>query len=160
MGNSAKRDTRRAYRAELARKALELRKAGANNDQIAKQLHLANRSVAWKLVQGALKQIVQEPAEEVLRLELSRLDAMLLGLWPKAKTGDGLAVDRVLRIMDRRSAYLGLDQPRALKVEMAREIEGFLARLKGALPDDVYERVLAVAAGLDGPPEAGANPEV
>jgi hypothetical protein len=159
MGNSAKRDARRLERAEMARKVLELRKAGAGFEQIAKQLDLANKSVSWKLFASAIKEVIREPAETVLQLELTRLDAMLLGMWSKAKTGDPQAVDRVLRIMERRSFYLGLDQPKALKVEMAREIEGFLARLKGALPDDVYERVLAVAAGLDSPPTARPDPE-
>ncbi len=112
MGNSAKRDARTAERAEQQRKALELRKAGANHDQIAQQLKVANRSVAWKLVQDAIHEIIREPAEEVLQLELARLDAMLLGVWTKAKGGDSHAIDRALRIMDRRAAYLGLDAPK------------------------------------------------
>lgn len=95
----------------MQRKALELRKAGATHDQIAEQLGVANRSVAWKLVRSAIVEIVREPAEEVLQIELARLDAMLLGCWTKAKSGDPHAIDRALRIMDRRAKYLGLDAP-------------------------------------------------
>lgn len=157
MGNSAKRDARKADRAELARKALELRKAGANHDQIADQLKLANRSVSWKLVRSALRDVIREPANAVLQLELARLDALLLGCWQKAKAGDPHAIDRALRIMDRRSSYLGLDQPKGLKVEMARELESFLNKVRGAVGDDVYERLLAIAAGVDGPAEAGRD---
>lgn len=158
MGNSAPRDVRKAERAELKRKALELRKAGANYDQIAAQLKLANRSVAWKLVRSAIKGIYQEPAQAVATLELERLDALLLGCWSKAKGGDLHAVDRALRIMERRAAFLGLDQPRGLKVEMARELEGFLGRLREEFDDDVYERILALIAGEYGNSPAGQTP--
>jgi hypothetical protein len=112
MGNSAKRDARAAEQAEKRRKALELRKAGATYEQIADQLKLPNKSVSYKLVKAAIKAIIREPAEEVLRLELERLDAMLLGCWSRAKTGDSAAIDRALRIMERRAAYLGLDAPK------------------------------------------------
>lgn len=112
MGNSAKRDARNADRAELATKALVLRRAGATYDQVARELGLANRSVAFKLVQGAIADIPREEAQECLALELERLDSMLRGgLFEKARMGDLNSVDRVLRIMDRRARYLGLDSP-------------------------------------------------
>lgn len=152
MGNSAKRDARKIERAHRQRRVLELREGGKNHEQIAEELGLANKSVAWKLFHSALVAVIKEPAEHVLALELRRLDALLAGCWEKAKAGDPAAIDRVLRIMDRRSTYLGLDQPKGLKVEMARELGTFLERLKDAVDTDVYERVLAVAAGVDGPP--------
>jgi hypothetical protein len=158
MGNSAKRDGRRVSRAEQQLKALELRKSGATHDEIAKKLGLKNRSVAWKMVRAAIKGITLEPASEVLSLELERLDAVLLGCWAKAKKGDPQAVDRVLRIMDRRAAYLGLDQPKGLKVEVDRELEGFIGRLREGLDPDVFERVLAVATGVAGTPGVGEDP--
>ena len=112
MANSSKRDARTADRAELAQKALVLRRAGATYEQIARELKLSNRSIAFKLVQGAIADIPREEAQECLSLELERLDAMLRGgLFEKARVGDLNAVDRVLRIMDRRARYLGLDSP-------------------------------------------------
>lgn len=121
MGNTAKKDARAAAIAERQRKALELRKGGATYEQIAKSLGLADKSNARQDVQAAILAIIEEPAKEVLRLELDRCDAMLLGLWQKAKSGDGAAVDRVLRIMDRRACYLGLDAPK--KQEHSGSIE-------------------------------------
>ena len=111
MSNSSKRDARAAAVNERRRKALELRKAGATYEQVANQLGYHDKSHARKEIAEAIESIVREPAAEVLDLELSRLDAMLVGLWTKAKGGDGAAVDRVLRIMDRRARYLGLDSP-------------------------------------------------
>jgi hypothetical protein len=50
-------------------------------------------------------------AGKALRQELDRLDAMLRACWSKAIGGDMKAVDRVLKISERRSKLLGLDAP-------------------------------------------------
>lgn len=56
---------------------------------------------------------IGENAVEVLELELQRLDDLLKGLWPLAARSnpDTKAVDRVLKIMERRARLLGLDAP-------------------------------------------------
>jgi len=99
--------------------ALELRKAGASFDQIAQHLGYAQRSGAHHAVQRALRESLEkrnQDADEVRELELSRLDDMFLGLWKDAKAGKWLAVDRALRIMERRAAYLGLDAPKKQEI--------------------------------------------
>lgn len=106
--------SRRLFAAENRTKALELRKAGATFAQIAKQLSVS-RQRAHKYVSECLddiKELNSNEAEMVLKIELERLDTMLLGLWDKARRGDNLAIDRVLKIMDRRAKYLGLDDRR------------------------------------------------
>lgn len=147
MGNSAKRDSRKAEKAERRRKALELRRAGASYEQIAAQLHYTNKGSVWRDVRTAIQDIYREPAQDVVKIELQRLDAMLLGLWAKAKSGDTQAIDRVLRIQERRAAYEGLDAPKALRVEVERELTRFLDRMREAFPPELYEQILAVAAG-------------
>lgn len=96
-------------------KALELHLAGANYDAIAVALGYANRSSAWKAVQEALTDLGRPaPAGEVLATEIARLDAMLTGLWAKARRGDVQAIDRVLKIGERRAALRslsGVDTP-------------------------------------------------
>lgn len=47
-------------------------------------------------------------------LEERRLDAILMVLWPLVRGGDQGAVDRVLRVMQRRAALRGLDAPTKL----------------------------------------------
>ena len=118
MSNSAKRDAREATINERRREALELRKAGASYEQIAKKLDYADKSNARRDIAEAIKDIIREPAEEVLALELGRLDAMFLGCFGKAKSGDAAAIDRAIRIMDRRAKYLGLDAPVETSVEV------------------------------------------
>lgn len=92
---------------ERRAKALELHLAGATYDAIATAVGYSGRSGAHKAVQEALGALGDAPeATEARATELARLDAMLVGLWPKARRGDVAAVDRVLRIGERRSVLL------------------------------------------------------
>ncbi|MFI5778687.1 helix-turn-helix domain-containing protein [Nocardia sp. NPDC051570] len=95
--------------------ALQLRETGANYRQIAKALDIST-STAHAYVDEAMKELTREPAESLLQLELSRLDAMLLGIWRQASRGDLQAIDRALKIMERRTKYTGLDQLAVLKM--------------------------------------------
>lgn len=96
---------------ERRRQAIELRRANVTYEQIALTLGYAHRGKAYEDVHIALDQITKQPAEELLAEELDRLDALIMGLWSKARVGDVHAVDRVLRIMERRARYRGLDAP-------------------------------------------------
>ncbi|PSK95792.1 hypothetical protein CLV30_12844 [Haloactinopolyspora alba] len=104
----AKRITK--ARRERMAQVLDLREAGGSYRAIAKQLNISHEQVAQDL-SDALTEITREPAERVRDMELDRLDAMLLGLWSRARRGDLGAVDRVIKLMDRRAKYLGLDTP-------------------------------------------------
>lgn len=50
-----------------------------------------------------------EEADLIRQVELERLDDMFVPAYQKAIEGDSKAVDTALRIMERRSKYLGLD---------------------------------------------------
>ncbi|RJO69781.1 hypothetical protein D5S18_28175 [Nocardia panacis] len=95
--------------------ALQLRETGANYRQIAQALDIST-STAHSYVEESMKELTREPAESMLSLEISRLDAMLLGIWKKASRGDLQAIDRALKIMERRTKYTGLDQLAAQKM--------------------------------------------
>jgi|SRR5579859_2859004 len=99
---------RRIAIVERRRKALDLRKAGASFPDISRQLG-CSVSTAYRMVEWSLQKTLQEPADEVRKLELERLDRLLLALWPDAVNGDKDAIDRVLKIQARRAALLGLD---------------------------------------------------
>jgi transposase-like protein len=108
--------------AERRRIALELRKEGAGYQAIARQLGLHGPGSAYKIVQAALKATYREPADEVRKLELARLDRLMLALWERARAGEASATDRVLKIMERRSRYLGLDAPEKRDVTSGGQI--------------------------------------
>lgn len=69
---------------------------------------------AWKDVSRELDRLRNEIAdsvESIIELEVQRLDAMLDKLWDRVENADEKAIDRVLRIMERRAKLLGLDAP-------------------------------------------------
>jgi hypothetical protein len=111
MSGESKTSPRRIEAVEKQRKALDLRKAGATYAAIAKQLEYAGPTSAERAVKAALNATVKDAADDVRNLEVERLDAMLLGLWKMANSGNLGAVDRVLRIQERRAKLLGLDAP-------------------------------------------------
>lgn len=142
--------------------AAQLRAEGKTYDQIAEALDFSDRSLARRSVERALAATVREPADELRQLELIRLDA----LWVEAvkvmttehitvNNGrvievDGVplkddgptlsAIDRLLKIMERRAKLVGLDS--ATKVEVLsvdaldREIAKLTAELGGAEADE------------------------
>lgn len=104
----------------------DLRKAGLTYRQIASALD-CSESRAYNGVQRVMRRISLKQSEDnadVLRMELDRLDALMTNMWPMtmphditSEDGDTVrvppsyeAVDRVLKIMDRRAKLLGLDQ--------------------------------------------------
>ena len=111
------------------RQAVQLRLSGATYANIATAVGYAGASGARYAVEVGLKMAIIEPAQEVLAMELHRLDQLLVGLWPAATNNDHPSIDRVLKIMDRRAKYLGLDQ---IKVDVTTR-DGDLADLDAAL---------------------------
>jgi hypothetical protein len=91
--------------------ALELRKAGISYARIAEALGFNSPQAAWKAVNSALKKTVQEPADELRTLEVERLDAAAAAIYPSVKQGQYGAIDRWIKIMERRAKLLGLDAP-------------------------------------------------
>jgi hypothetical protein len=99
--------------AENRSKAIALRKEGSTYEEIGKTLSISTQR-AHKIVTSELTRIRKETAEETdeLRtLELQRLDAMFMVCYRDAQEGDYPAVDRCLKIMERRAKLLGLDMP-------------------------------------------------
>lgn len=98
-------------------RALELRRQGKSFPEIARELGYRGVASAYDAVMGALRATLREPAEQVRALELERLDIMLNAVWPAALEGDIAAQQQVLRLMDRRARYLGLDAPQRIDIE-------------------------------------------
>jgi hypothetical protein len=171
---------REIRKAERRGEALELRKAGASFPSIGKALGITQQA-AGKLIRVTLSRIVGEPAEQVRGLELSRLDRAHAALWAQVCRGHLPAVDRLLKIMERRAKLLGLDispiessgqirvtlealvlqsQPEALKDASIRVIEP--APISQGLPTptpDPGERRSSIHGGPHSPinPSASLN---
>jgi len=102
---------RRIKAREKQGKALEYRKGGVTFQKIADLVGYKNACGAEKAVKAALDRITEAPAKEVRKLELERLDNILTSIWGQIAKGHLGAIDRALKIMERRARYLGLDTP-------------------------------------------------
>lgn len=103
---------------ERAIKAVELRKAGVNYENIAKALGFADRHTARQCVARALETALLEPSQELITMEQMRLDSLLQAVWGSAVKGDKSSIDRALKIMERRAKLLGLDRPAKFEAEV------------------------------------------
>lgn len=100
------------------KRVLELRRAGATYDEIAKATGYATPQGAYVAFQRALKRtLVDSGSEEMRQTELDRLDRAQVALWPSVIAGDVKAINTLLKVMERRARYLGLDAPAKLQVE-------------------------------------------
>ena len=103
---------------------MELRKGGATYEMIGVDLGVSTVR-AFQIVNEALKALVAEPAAEVRKLEVERLDHMLSVIWPTATnamsevtTVDASLLEMILKaqdgvrkLMERRAKLTGLDAP-------------------------------------------------
>lgn len=112
----SRKQTQRDYdRAERKRNALELRLAGASYRDIAQALEVSP-ATALQDCKEALADIPAQQADEMRTVELSRLDRLQRAVWPRAVKGDLQAVDRAIKIIDRRAKLFGLDAPQQVQI--------------------------------------------
>lgn len=159
--------------AQRRAEAVDMRIAGASFKAIAEKLGYKTASAACQDIGRALEQAVAEQTRSVEAYreeELQRLDALLSEAWAILKrdhltvshgrvvyddtTGkpildDGptlAAIDRILKIQERRSKYLGLDAPTKVEAitidsldqaiaQLAAELEGNQAGQTAAAPN-------------------------
>lgn len=99
--------------AERRLKVFELRKRGYSYRKIAETLGV-DVSTAYRDVQAELTELREQTAEEVeqvKQIELERLDHLLTQAFSLYKAGDVKAGFLILKALERRSKYLGLDAP-------------------------------------------------
>jgi hypothetical protein len=87
-----------------------MRKHGYSYEQIAEHFETSPGSIRG-LVKLALDKTIKEPGQEVIELELQRLDQLYRVAFNQAAGGDVSAIKECLAVMQRRTKYLGLDAP-------------------------------------------------
>ncbi len=110
---AAKASARKFRAAEVQAGVLLLRKAGLPFSKISEQLGIS-KGHACKVAKAALAEFrvqASEDAADLMALSVARLDHLLTTLWPKATAGNLGAVDRVLKVEERRCRLLGLEAP-------------------------------------------------
>jgi len=124
VGAAAKTSVRRIRTTKKTLKALELRKRGMNYTQIGEKLGCA-RNTACRYVLSELENLADKCREEAVHvrdLELQRLDALYLKAWEAVEGGDLPAIDRCLRVQERRAKLLGLDAAQKVNVNGIAEL--------------------------------------
>ncbi|TDD11853.1 hypothetical protein [Nonomuraea diastatica] len=99
-------------RHERRYQALQMRIAGVSNAVIAQRLGYSSPQLVSKDITTALKKAAKQEAmaaEELLNLEINRLDRMMASVWPRVLKGEVNAVEAVLKIVNKRASLLGLD---------------------------------------------------
>lgn len=120
--------------------AVALKIQGWSYSEIADHLKIDEAAIR-KSIFAAMSNYTQDIEEnkEIYRnMELTRLDQLQTGIWHMALAGNLDAVDRVLKIMERRTRLLGLDKPVQLDVMDWREE----ATRVGLNPDNLYEWIV------------------
>src|SRR5262249_20774878 len=102
---------------QLRGQVLALRKQGWGYQAIGEALGFTAQR-AHQIVTEALDELIKEPAQQILDLELQRLEGMLLGVMEDAEKGDPRAIDSALSIMARRARLLGIGAPQKQQLDL------------------------------------------
>lgn len=152
--------------------AARLRSRGMGYRAIAEQLGFFDGSGAHKAVQRALAAVRAEGAEEARQLQLQQLDYLatkalevlerhhvtvsngrLINVDGEPLEDDGpvlAAIDRLLKIQERRAKLLGLDAPARHEVVTLDAIDAEIARLSAELAGGTEASAAAETAGTAG----------
>lgn len=124
--------------------------AGHSVRAIAEQLGISTNNVLtlFREADELLVRQCEHELAEMRRLELERLDAIQLAIWDQATQGDYEAIDRVLKISERRAKVAGFEAAIRVKVEEAinQNLDEFLEAVRTALPQEYYQKILAIAS--------------
>jgi hypothetical protein len=130
--------------------ALEMRKFGYSYEQIAEHFETTSNS-ARGLVKSALENAIKEPAQEVIDLEVARLDQLYGAAASAVAAGDTDAITKCLAIMARRAKLKGLDAPEKKEVTGAGggpiQVDGFRGLTDAEL---TTMKMLALKASTNG----------
>lgn len=122
-----------------ASKALTLRMAGANLQQVAEQCGYSHPSGAHQAIMRALRTILPEQTrEEGRRMELAKLDRLEMSNWSAALQGDDRAAAVILRCIDTRIRMLGLAAPQQVDLRV-REGEPVRVEILEMLSDETMK---------------------
>jgi hypothetical protein len=133
-------------------KVLELRRAGLTWSAIADQTGYADATGAYAAYKRAIKRVLDEPADEVRKQELDRIDRLQVAVWNRALKGDDKAINTVLRLMERRARLLGLDAAQRVQAEVVtydghRDIDGEIERILQIIRSVDHGEPLALESG-------------
>ncbi|MDK1473591.1 hypothetical protein QNO07_09185 [Streptomyces sp. 549] len=145
---------------------LRLRISGMPLREIGKRVGLSHQGVANRLTE-LITATTQPLATELRQLELERLDRLTFAATEILEQEDGTvlaAIDRLLRVQERRAKLLGLDAPQQLDIVQEQRIDldselvaDALAAALNALELSEEQRTIALAAAQQKLAEAASE---
>jgi len=122
-----------------AMKAMALRLDGHSYKQIAEDLGYATESAAYAAVRKIINTTKRDMSDEMRAIETARIDEAMVIAWDIARNPKNApltklaALDRVVKLQERRTKYYGLDKPdrheHVVRSELDSEIESLMAEL-------------------------------
>ena len=106
--NTSHTSPRRIKQRQRQATALDFRLQGHAYHSIAKHMNCHPSTVHDLVVKALANMVPREKAEEVLRIELTRLDALEAAIFRDAANGDIPAIDACLRIQHQRARLCGI----------------------------------------------------
>lgn len=135
------RGAEQVLKEQKSSEALRLRLKGYTYAQIANEMGIYPME-AHRLVKGYLDQAIEdniELARETFKLELERLDYMLRQIHNYVDLNPSYeleAIDRMLKIQERRTKYLGLDKPAKMALTDPTGEEEYKPPVQVYIPDN------------------------
>lgn len=128
--------------------ALEMRKMGYSYDQIGEHFETSTAS-ARSLVKSAMEAAIREPGQDVIDLELQRLDQLYRVAFTAVLSGDTDAITKCLAIQQRRAKYLGLDAPEKRELTGAAGGPLQLSNVKNMTDAELAQLKVLAAKAID-----------
>jgi hypothetical protein len=98
----------------------QLRLAGVVDQRQLASLLRVNQSTVSRDLAALRRELIDTTTEQYAdekALATKRLNAALAAIWPRVQRGELLAIDRMVRIEERRAKLLGLDAPARVDIE-------------------------------------------
>jgi hypothetical protein len=129
----------RSKRVTRAQRVLASLIAGSGVDEVA-----ATERLTPKRTESILRQELRSrwvaPAEDFARLQIARLEQMLLKLLERLQNGDLTAIDRALRIVDRLDRYHGFTKAKRIHEQYGNEERARLLKKMNEIADRLQPR--------------------
>lgn len=105
---------------ERRRKVQAMVLAGVPYEEIASTVGCSKSTVQADVMHlmGEWRKTAAYQIDEARILELSRMDRLNVAVWRQAMNGDLLAVDKALKVSERRAKILGLDAAQKMQLEV------------------------------------------
>ena len=129
----------RAFTADRRRKAIQLRLAGAQYEQIAEQLGYSDRAAAYTDIKRSLEQNLKEgtaDGETLRELNRLRMERLLVVAWNQAMTGDNKAMETARRLIESINKMYGIGTTLRVEHITIDQVDAEIAALQERLAEN------------------------